>query len=297
MRVRVHIGAVVVLTTGLVASTAFAAKSTGKDWKEPARTHRIVRFAPDAVPTIDADGADWAGIPKDYWITVKDQHTTGDGKGADDLQVVMGYCPEKGRLYVLVKVKDNYLKASRKRAPKADPYYPFHDDIFEIVVDADTTGGNFVRFKKKPGATSRPLTGCHTQNYHIYLIGPPGPKHVWLWGDQHWLTAEPYARFAHKMTGTLGGPGTVVLEVYITPFNYAHRAGPEHSAVAPLVPGEKIGVGWLRLDEDGSAPRRIAEGDDYFFGHGFRLCSNADYLFDVLLDQKVHRARVGKREE
>ena len=56
------------------------------------------------------------------------------------------------------------------------------------------------------------------------------------------------------------------------------------------MPGAKIGIGWLRCDEDGPAETRRRKGDEYYFGHHFWLLRNADHCFEVTLAREVLRA-------
>ena len=250
------------------------------------RPYAAVRFTPATAPTIDGDLADWDRVPEAYWVGTDQMFLDKPRQSTDDLKVCMGYCADTGRFYFAVRVVDDHLKADRQFVD-AEHYYPFHDDIFEIAIDADTSGGDYVGFKKKTRDGNRRLCGCHAQNYHVYLIAPTGGDHAWLWGDQKWLLGAPYAAFAHRHEGQMHGPGTVTLEFYVTPFNYVGTAGAHRSAPAPLVPGSRIGIGWLRLDEDGPDEAHRRKGDQYYFGHHIKLYRDADHCFEVTLDRDV----------
>jgi len=254
------------------------------------RPYAAVRFTPASAPKIDGDLADWSGVSRRYWIGADQMFLDRARQSDDDLEVCVGYCAETGQVYFAVRATDDHLKADRQHT---DPerYYPFHDDIFEIAIDGDTSGGDYIRFKQKTRDGNRRLCGCHAQNYHVYLIGPPGASHAWLWGDQKWLLAPPYAAFASRHQGSLHGPGRVTLEFYVTPFNYADASGPERSAQAVLVPGATIGIGWLRLDEDGLDEQNRRKGDQYYFGHHIRLYRDADHCFEFALDPAVPGVR------
>ena len=260
--------------------------------RDQVHDYAAVRFTPAGVPTIDGDLGDWGHVPPRYWIGTDRMALGRPRAGRDDLQVCVGYCAETGRVYFAVRVTDDYLRADRQQ-PDDENYYPFHDDVFEVVIDADTSGGDFVHFKQKTRDENRRLCGCHAQNYHVYLVSPPGPAHAWVWGDQKWLLGPPYAAFADRHQGQTHGPATVTLEFYVTPFNYAGTAGPHVSAPAPLVPGQKIGVGWLRLDEDGPDEAHRRPGDEYYFGRHRRLYRNADHCFEITLDPAPCRRPCG----
>lgn len=283
-----RIGYAQALCVTLLATGCTAPQPAEPSFHEAARPYAVVRFAPDAVPTVDGDLADWQGVPHRYWIGTGEMFLNKPKQSSDDLRVCVGYCAETGRVYFAVRVRDDYLKTDRQHS---DPerYYPFHDDVFEVVVDADTTGGSYIRFKNKTRDENRKLCGCHAQNYHVYLVSPRGRDHAWLWGDQKWLLDKPYADFADRHTGTNHAPAEVTLEFYVTPFNYAATAGPALSAKAPLVPGQKIGIGWLRCDEDGPDEAHRRKGDEYYFGRHIRLYGNADHCFEVTLDRDVLR--------
>ena len=272
--------------TGCAAIRSHTSAKAKPDPLAQPREFHALRFAPDKVPRIDGDFADWASVPESCWITTADmRHDWKKDRLKDVLRVCIGYCAETARLYFAVYVDDNYLKADQYRSPSADPYYPFIDDIFEVVVDADRSGDDFVYFKKSlTPEENRRLCGCHAQNYHIYLVTPPETEHAWLWGDQKWLLGKPYAEWAHQVEGKPGGPARIRLEFYITPFNYASPDGPEGSARAVLTPGSKIGIGWLRLDDEFPDKTGRKLGDCYFFGSKLELYKDADDCYDVTMD-------------
>lgn len=247
------------------------------------REYFAVRFNPANVPKVDGDLSDWNRVPERYWITKEDMELWKRSHREDDLRVCVGYCAETGRLYFAVVVVDDYLHSERKA--NEDPYWPYRDDVFEVVVDADRSGGDYVAFRDLTESESRRLRSCPAQNYHVYLVAPSESEHVWLWGDQKWLLDKPYAEWAHRLEGKVGGPAKVALEFSVTPFNYASTAGPELSAIARLVPGRKIGLAWLRLDEDGYDRKGTLKRGDYcIFGRRLELYRNADYCFDVTLE-------------
>ena len=71
-----------------------------------------------------------------------------------------------------------------------------------------------------------------------------------VWGCQPWIKNLPYANKAYSYDFKHGERGKLVLEFYITPFDYAAYEGPERSVESQLQENKLIGLSWSVLDYD-----------------------------------------------
>ena len=90
----------------------------------------------------------------------------------------------------------------------------------------------------------------HAQNYHIFT--PPGEGRDWVsvWGCQPWIGKLPYANHAYSYDFKEGESGHLILEFWITPFDYAPYDGPERASISNLVESSLIALSWSILDYD-----------------------------------------------
>lgn len=211
------------------------------------RLYRMYRFPEERVPAIDGDLTDWEivgdGYAQDTYQLIEYNRKIGRGYDLQnlDVRVRAGYNERLNRIYVAVEYFDDYHNFDRVVAPGSGDLG--NDDIFEIVVDADRSGDDFIY------DLDRGLMSTHTQNYHVYVHERDG-EHVWVWGDQAWLQEAPWSQWASRFDGDHGASGLSTLEFYVTPFNYAHPAGPQLSAPARLAVGDTIGYDYSVLDRD-----------------------------------------------
>src|SRR5204862_1421464 len=89
--------------------------------------------------------------------------------------------------------------------------------------------------------------GVHAQNYHIFTPAE-GKDWAMVWGAQPWIKDLPYANAAYKYKFKPGESGKLVLEFFITPFDYAAYEGPERSVESKLWENKVIGMSWAVLD-------------------------------------------------
>ena len=113
------------------------------------------------------------------------------------------------------------------------------------------------------------------KNYHIFT--PPGPGRDWVfvWGCQPWVGRLPYANHAYSYDFAEGESGRLVLEFWITPFDYAPYEGPERAVVSKLVENALIGLSWAVLDYDES---NSAYEGFWNLSHKTRMDSDASNL-------------------
>jgi PKD domain len=122
------------------------------------------------------------------------------------------------------------------------------------VVDGDRSGGPFIR-QMHPDAKLRDrlathfdFHGVHAQNYHIFTPAE-GKDWAMVWGSQPWVKDLPHANAACKFAFRPRKGGKLVLEFFITPFDYAP---PDAARAIPskLTEGKVIGMSWAILDYD-----------------------------------------------
>ena len=108
--------------------------------------------------------------------------------------------------------------------------------------------------------------GVHAQNYHIFT--PPGEGRDWamVWGCQPWIRELPYANYAYSYDFKEGESGRLVLEFWITPFDYAPYDGPVRAVESKLEENKIIGLSWSILDYDEK------NGTIHLVGKKFKSC-------------------------
>jgi hypothetical protein len=263
---------VLVLTIACVCPFALAHYPKGV-------TYQVFQFPDDRIPKMDGDPSDWAGVPRSFTIDGSHLEDTVMGKGKNmdpkDLavEVTVGWSPKTNRLYFLYKMHDDFHSFKREKGDR-------WGDIFEVVLDADHSGGRYHSFEDVDKETEERLKSTTCQNYHIFTPPAPGRPWAWVWGSQQWLLEKPWAEAAYKFDFKHGEPGVLYLEFYITPFNYASHLGPEFSALHKLVEGQTVGLSWSVLDYD--------ENDQRYEGfwnlsHQTRMDYTADLLPNFVL--------------
>jgi len=228
---------------------------------------KVFQFPPDMIPRIDGNADDWSMVPDSYAIGLDQFEDTeapgGHGTHRDpkdlDIKVKVGWVKGLNRLYVLYEAYDNYWDFSG---------LDLHNDIFEVAVDGDLSGGPFIDMyhrdvwtKDAVGALSdldprinradayHALQGVHGQNYHIFT--PPGDKDwAMAWNCAQYTKEMPYANHAVKYDFKPGQSGRLVLEFWITPFDYAGCEGPARAVESVLTEGKLIGLSFGVLDYD-----------------------------------------------
>src|ERR1700678_170761 len=111
--------------------------------ERPDVTFKVFQFPPDMIPRIDGNTDDWAMVPDSYAIGMDELEDTEapGGHGAErdtkelDVKVKVGWVKGLNRLYFLYEAYDNYWDFSR---------LDLHNDIFEVVVDGDLSGGPLI---------------------------------------------------------------------------------------------------------------------------------------------------------
>jgi hypothetical protein len=149
------------------------------------------------------------------------------------------------RLFFLYEAYDNYWDFSRPG---------LHNDIFELVVDGDFSGGPLIeRFQPTKELSERDahfsMHGVTAQNYHI-MTPPLGKDWALAWGCNSYVKDLPYANAAYNYHFKPGESGKLILEFWITPFDYAGCEGPQRAVESVLTENKLIGLAWAILDYD-----------------------------------------------
>ena len=246
---------------------------------------KIFQFPSDQMPRIDGELSDWAIVPETYRYGTDQLNDTEDGHGVNidpkdlEVQVTIAWVNGLNRLYFLYEAYDDYWDFGRFN-PKG-----YRNDIFELVVDGDRSGGPFIfnpiyrkedlKWDSKTPAYLEnhfSFSGVHAQNYHIYT---PPVNNAWvlIWGSQHWISEFPHANYAYNYDFKHGENGKLILEGWITPYDYAPSDGPETAVVSKLNENKVIGLSWSVLDFDGQA-----RDGHMNLSHNVQMVKDASYL-------------------
>ena len=215
--------------------------------ERPDMEFKIFQFPANMIPRIDGNTDDWDVVQGEYIIGSDQLSDTVKGHGTDldpgdlDVKVRVGWVKGLNRLYFLYEAYDDYWNMYFKRG-----------DIFEVVVDGDLSGGQFINNEQLTNKEDNHFMfkGVHAQNYHIFT--PPGEGRDWtmVWGCQPWISRLPYANHAYDYNFKEGESGRLVLEFWITPFDYAPYDGPARAVESKLEENRIIGLSWSILDYD-----------------------------------------------
>jgi hypothetical protein len=217
--------------------------------ERPGVEFKVFQFPADRIPRIDGKVDDWAMVPASYSIGIDQLKDTVNNTPMDkkdlDVNVKVGWVKGLNRLYFLYEASDNYWDFRHR---------DLHNDIFEVVVDGDRSGGPFIKQMHPekgydPNDAHFTFHGVHAQNYHIFTPAM-GKDWTMVWGCQPWIKNLPYANAAYDYHFQPGESGKLVLEFYITPFDYAAYEGPARSVESQLAENKLIGLSWSVLDYD-----------------------------------------------
>lgn len=244
------------------------------------RHYQVFQFPANMIPRVDGDASDWKMVPASYTIGM-DQLTDDNHKGAApdpknmDVQVKVGWVKGLNRLYFLYEAYDDYW----------DFTHPdLHNDIFEVVVDGDRSGGPLIS-TQHPIKDLDPWTayfsyhGVQAQNYHIFTPAE-GKDWALAWGAQPWIKDLPYANAATHYNFRPGQAGKLTLEFWITPFDYAGNT-PDRAVESKLTENKVIGLSWAVLDYDDV--NDIKKQSFWNLSREHTMYGNANYLLPFTL--------------
>jgi hypothetical protein len=212
---------------------------------------KVFQFPADQIPRVDGDTNDWAMVPESYVIG-SDQLVDDNGQhqwadpSTPKIRLKVGWVKGLNRLYFLYEADDDYWDF-------ADP--GLHNDTLEVVVDGDLSGGPLIE-KFSPARpflgqweTYLTLQGTHAQNYHIFTPAA-GKDWCMAWGPAQWLKQLPYANAAYRYSFKPGESGHLVVEFWLTPFDYAGAEGPGRAVESKLTENKLIGMSFALIDYD-----------------------------------------------
>lgn len=238
---------------------------------------KIFQFPADKIPRIDGNPDDWSQVPESYTIGTDQLRETVVGLGDKrdpanlDVRVKVGWVRGQNHLYFLYEAQDDYWDFASDG---------LHNDIFEMVIDGDRSGGPLIRqmhpdkqLREKP-ETYYQFHGVHAQNYHIFTPAE-GKDWAMVWGSQPWVKELPYANAAYRYNFRPGESGKLVLEFFVTPFDHAP---PDRARAVPtqLEEGQVIGMSWAILDYDD--PHAEQYGGFWNLSHKTTMYGNASDL-------------------
>ena len=217
---------------------------------------KIFQFPADQIPRIDGNADDWAIVPESYVVGIdKLSNDSSRGQAMDrknlDVRVRVGWVKGLNRLYFLYEATDDYWDF-------ASP--GMHNDTFEVIVDGDMSGGPLIeRFHPEQSLDAREkyysFQSVHAQNYHIFTPAE-GKDWCMMWGPQAaWIKELPWSNAKCSYNFRPGESGKLVLEFWITPFDYAGAEGPSRAVESVLRENKSIGLCWAVLDYDGPDKR------------------------------------------
>lgn len=197
--------------------------------QEERRVFKIFQFPADKIPVVNGKTDDWDIVPDSYAVGMDQlwddsrKHARADAKNLD-VKVKVGWVKGLNRLYFLYEAYDDYWDFSQPG---------LHNDTFELIVDADQSGGPFIdRFHPNKSLDSLDaffsFHGVHAQNYHIFTPAV-GKDWTLVWGSQPWIKELPYANAAYDFKFNPGEKGRLTLEFWIMPFDYAGPEGPSRA--------------------------------------------------------------------
>ena len=239
------------------------------------KEYKVFQFPKGQVPRIDGDFSDWHMVPESYTIDVYELENTMIGVGEIqnpkdfDLNVKVGWVEGLNRLYFHVDAYDDYWDFTDNGLKQ---------DIFELVVDGDASGGQFIE-QKNWNFNNRPKDqpffvgdGTAAQNYHIFL---PAKDKDWamVWGNFPWLKEFPYANYFYDYNFKQAESGRLQMEFYITIYDFASFSGPQKSIESSFKENEVIGISWSMLDFDGDSCKAFMN-----LSHDIEMIRNASYL-------------------
>ena len=279
------LGAFCLLSLALNSVTSWGADARPLRLARDGHVFEVFQFPRNQMPRIDGQTADWEMVPERYVYDTKWLNDTEDGHGTEidpsdlDVKVRVGWVKGLNRLYVLYEAYDDFWDFGRFN-PKG-----YRNDIFEIAVDGDLSGGPFIFNPVYDPGKMRwasdtdeyvenhlRFSGVHAQNYHFFTP-PVNNAWVMVWGGQPWIADFPHANYAYDYDFSPGESGRLVMELWLTPYDYAPHSGPKEARESVLEENGIIGLSWSILDFDGG--KRDGHVN---LAHDVRMVKDASYL-------------------
>ena len=248
-------------------------------------TYYAVHFPDTYLPLLDGDLSDWDIVPDMYMVYTEDMygmlacasHGGGPCLNPSDLALrsCCGWNDSTNRLYFMAEVYDDIHQTDR-----ADPQCNWTDDCWEIMIDANHSGGRHAWFSDLTEEENKRLNGAEGTQY---ILSVPPVQDVYLMsGNASTWTSEPGEFFdaGWGYTGDQFGESTYYYELFIYPFDDLNWEGPDVSVHHDLAEGEILGIGWAFGDFDASSDSY----DEYWtLSGGDATCGLSEALADMYL--------------
>lgn len=200
-------------------------------------------------PVIDGDLREWDVVPEKYIQRTRDfreiLYDLIDLYDFDIKRSIVSYSGPQNRLYFASEVFDDVHQIDRDRIQDLTT-----DDAFEIMIDADHSGGQYSAFLVFAEEEWKEITGAQATQYALSVPAPNGLKSFKSYNASTWTEKPPWAEYAWKMEEAPEGGSTMFYEVSIIPFDHLNWLGPEQSQIHNLEPGEIIGLNIAFSDWD-----------------------------------------------
>ena len=238
--------------------------------ERPDVEYKVFQFPSTMIPRIDGNADDWEIVPDEYRIGMSehtDEKTPGRRIDTEslDISVRVGWVKGLSRIYFCIEMYDDYWCTYYRRG-----------DIFEPLVDADLSGGDVIRNPQVPADDNYFVyQGIYGQNYHIYTAPGEGRDWAMIWGCQPWVKDLPWSNHAYSHTYADGESGPLVLEFWVTSFDYA-PLDPAMAVVSRMVEDTVIGLTWTIIDYDENNDLANIHDDNGFWSISHSVRSYAD---------------------
>ena len=234
------------------------------------------QFPDYLVPKIDGDLSDWDVVPEAYKIPVDLMGERLAGMTAPDYNdfncwVAFGYNKTDGYLYVASWRYDNVVVVDR---PSGDPSLIWQQDDFEVMIDADHSGGQYCCWsaEEMPDEEERKLNG--ERQAQQYGFGYPQADNIYAMvfnTPNTWVWKPPYTECAFTFDGAIHEAGTTTYEIRLIPWQELIYYGPDQSTQYKFKEGDIMGFQVSYGDfDDPSNPTQY---------HAFWTVSNQDATF------------------
>ena len=232
-------------------------------------TYYAVQFPDTYLPVLDGDLVEWDIISDAYMIYSEDMYNALYGLGGKvppelsnlALRTCCGWNDSTNRLYFMAEVFDDIHQTDR-----TDPQCNWTDDCWEIVIDANHSGGRHAWFSDMTEEESKRLEGSEGTQYIV--TEPPVQGVDVTSGNASTWTSErgDWFDIGWGFVGEQFGESTYYYELFIYPFDDLNWEGPDVSTHHDLTEGEILGIGLLFGDFDASSDNyddfwRVSGGD------------------------------------
>jgi hypothetical protein len=247
-------------------------------------TYFAVQLPDTYLPIIDGDLSEWDIVPDAYIIPTEEMYEqlAGLGKGGAGVDLAdlalrssVGWNDSTNRLYFMAEVFDDIHQTDR-----ADPQCNWTDDCWEIMIDANHSGGSHNWFSDLTEEESKRLVNAEAQQ-NILALPPVQDVYFTNFSAGTWTTIPgDYFDIGWDFTGDEFGESTYYYELFIYPFDDLNWEGPDVSKHHDLTEGEILGIGWAFGDFD-----ELSDSYDAYWtiSGGDATCGLSEALSDVFM--------------